>query len=371
MKFNIEANLSKYLMIYTDCMVVKGIKNAIIHDLARESVHKIPAGYARFAPKFREQNLNKIKDSLSETDWIEVKSFITYVLENKMGTFIDDPNLFPKMDLKWEAPNKITNAIIEFKPGYSNYDLKGVLLQLNNLNCKHLEFRTYFAYDEAFLMEIIDEAEKKFFNSVDFYFVDSPSINLKKIEYLIRENHLLSKIVITSSSENGVFEINRSHISIAHLVLTSQKINSHKSCGTINSGNLYQPNLNSFTENHSFNSCLNRKISVDLDGNIKSCPSMSKSYGNVRSDKLQEVLNDPGFIKLWSINKNKINVCNSCEYRYMCTDCRAFIQDPEDIYSKPLKCGYNPKTGNWTNWMKEEISKKGIAYYQFTDEVLS
>ncbi len=33
------------------------------------------------------------------------------------------------------------------------------------------------------------------------------------------------------------------------------------------------------------------------------------------------------FQQLWHLNKDKINVCKDCQYRYMCPDCRAFTID--------------------------------------------
>ena len=38
-----------------------------------------------------------------------------------------------------------------------------------------------------------------------------------------------------------------------------------------------------------------------------------------------------------------------CEFRYICTDCRVFIQEDANILSKPLKCNYNPYTALWEN----------------------
>jgi hypothetical protein len=55
----------------------------------------------------------------------------------------------------------------------------------------------------------------------------------------------------------------------------------------------------------------------------------------------------PDFKKLWQITKNQIDVCKDCEYRYMCTDCRCFIKDPQNIYSQPSKCNYNPYVAKW------------------------
>lgn len=64
----------------------------------------------------------------------------------------------------------------------------------------------------------------------------------------------------------------------------------------------------------------------------------------------------------FSIN-DQIHICKDCEFRHICTDCRAYIEDPDDIYSKPLKCGYNPYTGEWAEWSTNPLKQKAIQYY--------
>ena len=60
----------------------------------------------------------------------------------------------------------------------------------------------------------------------------------------------------------------------------------------------------------------------------------------------------------------KIHVCKDCEFRYICTDCRAYIEDPNDILSKPLKCGYNPYTAEWSEWSRNPLKQKAIEQYR-------
>jgi len=62
---------------------------------------------------------------------------------------------------------------------------------------------------------------------------------------------------------------------------------------------------------------------------------------------LHAALARTGFKDLWSINKDQIEVCKDCEFRYVCTDCRAFITDPDNRYSKPSTCTYDPYTAQW------------------------
>lgn len=124
-----------------------------------------------------------------------------------------------------------------------------------------------------------------------------------------------------------------------------------------------------FAESKSYNSCLNRKISIDINGNIKNCPSMPQSFGNIRDTTLQEAIEHKDFKKYWSITKDQIDVCKDCEFRYICTDCRAYKENPEDDYSKPLKCGYSPYTNKWEEWSTNPLKQKAIEYYDMQELV--
>jgi SPASM domain peptide maturase of grasp-with-spasm system len=105
------------------------------------------------------------------------------------------------------------------------------------------------------------------------------------------------------------------------------------------------------------------------NGDIKNCPSIKNVYGNLNNTELSEVILNQDFMKLWYLNKDSVNKCKDCEFRYFCYDCRAYLQDPEDIYSKPLKCGYDPHTNKWEEWSTNPLSKKGIEYYGMQDLV--
>jgi hypothetical protein len=72
---------------------------------------------------------------------------------------------------------------------------------------------------------------------------------------------------------------------------------------------------------------------------------------------------DNRFRSAWHIKKDMIKKCRDCEFRYACTDCRAYLEDPQDILSKPLKCGYDPYTGTWDNWGRERAEHWVITHY--------
>jgi SPASM domain peptide maturase of grasp-with-spasm system len=140
------------------------------------------------------------------------------------------------------------------------------------------------------------------------------------------------------------------------------------SCGIVDL-KYFNSNLPKVLESINHNSCLHKKISIDKDGNIKNCPSMAESFGNIQDTTLEEAINKPGFKKYWNITKDQIEVCKDCEFRHVCTDCRAYLENPKDQYSKPLKCGYNPYTCEWEEWSTNPLKQKAIEYYGMQDLV--
>jgi SPASM domain peptide maturase of grasp-with-spasm system len=145
---------------------------------------------------------------------------------------------------------------------------------------------------------------------------------------------------------------------------------SNKHCGVVDTHN-FTNTIDHITESQQHNTCLNRKVAIDVNGNIKNCLGMCKSHGNAKNLNIKDVIQNPDFNKLWYIKKDDIAVCKDCEFRHICTDCRAFTEDPEDIYSKPLKCGYNPYTSEWEEWSTNPLKQKAIAYYGMNSIIFS
>ncbi|WP_414647134.1 grasp-with-spasm system SPASM domain peptide maturase [Chitinophaga sp.] len=140
------------------------------------------------------------------------------------------------------------------------------------------------------------------------------------------------------------------------------QIHGPSDCGVVSSKS-FSCNMNMYMESLQYNSCLNRKLSIDTNGDIKNCPSMTKKFGNIRTTLLKDVLNNPTFRDLWQITKDMISVCKDCEFRSVCTDCRAYLQDPGNTYSKPLKCGYDPYQCTWEPWAQNKENNYAISYY--------
>ena len=110
----------------------------------------------------------------------------------------------------------------------------------------------------------------------------------------------------------------------------------------------FSVNIQMFTESLSFNNCLNKKLGIDKSGYVKNCPSFKNNFGHIENIKLNELFLNKKFIIYWKIKKDDIKVCKTCEFRYICSDCRVFTTKNQ-INGKPSKCKYNPTTNEWCN----------------------
>ena len=150
------------------------------------------------------------------------------------------------------------------------------------------------------------------------------------MEDLIESHARISEIILFNTQNNEQLKIKR-----VTIFKSTIKNLTKNSCGTICPSN-FAINIPHFTEAKNYNTCRNKKISIDETGAIKNCPSQSKSFGNIKTDSLIDVVYDEKFKFLWQIKKDDIDICKSCEFRYICTDCRVFIENEDDIYSKPF-----------------------------------
>jgi SPASM domain peptide maturase of grasp-with-spasm system len=129
------------------------------------------------------------------------------------------------------------------------------------------------------------------------------------------------------------------------IIHTQQDFNQFH-CGII-AKEYFTQNMFHITEAVKYNTCLHKKLSIDKNGNIKNCPFSEDIFGNILDDKFLETIELKSFQKLWKIKKDEIEVCKDCEFRYICTDCRIFLKKPENIFSQPLHCKYNPYIAKW------------------------
>lgn len=99
-----------------------------------------------------------------------------------------------------------------------------------------------------------------------------------------------------------------------------------------------------FYKMKSGHNCFSSRIYISSDLIVYPCVMERRIWhGTIGKIKFDKLIKD----SILKFDKNQINGCKECEYRYMCFDCRPNSLD-NNILSKPWYCTYNPHTGEWT-----------------------
>lgn len=355
-------NNHKYFKLYAHCLPVKGASRAIICDLKRlPGYYLIPNSLYEVLLATRVTPYIDLVNSYSGDDRSTLNDYFEFLINHELGFWCDEQelNYFPDLPLDWDYPSDISNAILDIAE-YSTHPYGKIFKELAELKCHNIQIRSYDVISLNRIRDVLQLTVGMPFFYIELLTKYDEETDSDQWSKLLEEFPALSKIIVHSTCRNKV--IFEEESSSGSLFFINQSISSSSHCGYIHK-DYFSSSIELFTESQSRNTCLNKKISIDVDGNIKNCPAMLRNYGNIRTQSLQETLAIDEFQQLWHINKDQIHICKDCEFRYICVDCRAFLQDPANSFSKPLKCGYNPYTEKWENWEKNELSQKAIAFY--------
>lgn len=358
----------KYFKLFANCLICKGVNRSLICDLQRRNSIIISNDLVEIIEKLNNKiSIDDIHKFYGMDNHETINGYINYLNTNEFGFFcdsIEEFDNFPDLTTDFVEPKKITNSIIEFSNTIEN-KLDNIIKQLNELHCKSLILFLYEEINIDKLMSIINcfdetricsiEIITKYHKKINDFFLRELNSKLTPITKIIFYNSPFDK------SDRWDKEI------LFDRVFTTKNINSFKYCGIVDT-KYFNTNFPKILEAVNHNSCLHKKISIDIEGNIRNCPSMPQSFGNIKDTTLEEALNHPDFKKYWNLTKDNIEVCKDCEFRYICTDCRAYTErthtNQESLdTSKPLKCGYNPYTGEWEEWSTNPLKQKSIEFY--------
>lgn len=340
-----------FFNLYPTAILVSGFMRATINDLSTGAVLAVPNDLALL---FKYDKCISIKEVLRKSsnamDRKIIIEYLHFLKDNNLGFFSDIyfSGINVGLNNDFHYPFEISNILIDLWE-FDNDVFNKLAQEIREVGIRNLEIRVFckdFSIEDLLIIyTLIDKTCISSFTLI--------------ISNCIVSKYLLDSIVSYRLTKLIIYNSDKEDISIFRdidVIYTTQSSISVKNCGLVME-KYFTLNMRHYTESLHHNSCLNRKISIDAHGNIKNCPSMTESYGNIRDTTLAEAIEKPGFKKYWNINKDQIAVCKDCEFRYICTDCRAYTEDPHDVsgpegtnLSKPLKCGYNPYTGEWAEW---------------------
>lgn len=329
--------MDRYFNLFSYCIPVRGCNRGVVCDLIRNMIQPVSLSVMDY--------LSATEPYLTLEEWSkdrtpleirEVNEQINHLFQSEFGYFSNHPILPRQFSLDAsDDESQITNAIVDLDV-FSTHTLIELVPQLKELGCKALEVRIFYSLSFESLQELLHPLIDSGFEYIEVLVEHHPETKNDAYEILQHQIPGLRKITVSRANENTIY-----HRDSFILMYTTELIRNEAKCGV--TGELYcVANVQLYQESLKHNNCLYKKISVDKYGYIKNCPSMNQSFGEVHSTRLMDALNHSKFRDYWHITKDQINVCKQCELRYVCQDCRAYRMDMDDIYSKPMKCRYNP-----------------------------
>ncbi|QQU04739.1 grasp-with-spasm system SPASM domain peptide maturase [Myroides odoratus] len=344
---------NKYLILLPSTFITQGHTNACITDTEKSIYCIVPNFYAEI---FNNRNLIDIHKEVASRNILEkndILAFFDFLVDNHFCIYSNTKIDFIYFNKKSLVQPYELNTIIVDSISYS--DLVEKINSIKELNYECIQIRLFCILEYKNLKDIIDMLSTTSLINIELVFNSIPSTLEKEYIQLFNQN-IFSKFIIM----NYEFEV----CLLDNYIYTFQtKLIDEKQCGVI-SERTFVPTLRNQLLSRNCNSCLYKKISIDKLGYIRNCPSMQFHYGTIKNISVSKVMSLQSFRYYWDLSKDKIQICKDCEYRYICTDCRAYLEDPENCFSKPLKCGYNPYNGKWEEWISNPLKQNAIKFYK-------
>lgn len=329
----------EYFKLYACCIPVKGYAQTALCDIHRNKYYLFSNDLFSFIEEAKRCPINTLKAKYGKNYFEIIAPLFSLLVGQNIGFYTDTPELFPDMDDIWEQPNIITNAVIDVD---CPYDISDIVKQLDALGCEALQIRFLSCISVSDIKNMIQAFGYSRLRSIEAYIKSNDELIQDDYKEMLSFDGRLFDIVVYGSAENRTITEGGARLVFS----TIPDISANGICGQIGK-EYFRVNNRLFFESHHYNSCLNRKLYISSNGEIRNCPYAQETFGNVNKVRIIDVVKQTSFSKLWKINKDCIDVCKDCEFRYICTDCRCIIKDPENACSQPAKCKYNPYVGKW------------------------
>jgi SPASM domain peptide maturase of grasp-with-spasm system len=335
-----------YLTLLNTVKLSKGYNATLLINTVSNKYYKLPAEYYDAFTMLQQYSIDRVNEIYGDS---AIKVLLDFLMVENLALIsagrlsIDAVPVYDEF-----GKPKISNAVLEVRHLSQLEYYPGLLSQLKALGCKHIV--VFVSIDFLKFAELFGGSDFTFDFYIDYRFnahiLDLPECCDRGGRYVIYNCGTSDEK--TSSSQ---------------VRYTKDNLDVHNHvCGVV-SPQYFAINIDHYSEAEHFNTCLNRKVSIDGEGNIRNCPVLKQDFGNIKNDLLANVIRDSRFIKYGQIKKDDIAKCRDCEFRYVCTDCRAYLEDPDDLYSAPLKCGYDPYAGKWEEWSTNPMKQEAIEYY--------
>lgn len=331
----------QHLIIFEECKYVEGYAQGLMYDLARsENSNYLPNSFGELLSKLKKENLYQVYKFFNKDSEI-IKGYIDFIIKNEYGIIVDKylSKRMGELPKKYDTPSYIENAHVILNI-FEISKFKHIINLLNQIGCTAIEVRllSYSKEDIVTLLELFDNT---IFETIIFVISYTNEITKINLETLVGKNNRLKLIYVFNSPENREKE---------RVLFISKNVDLLKDNGVVNKFT-FSINTRTFIEAQNHHSYFNKKIFIDLNGEIKNSQESDEIYGNIFSIKtskeLINIIETSKFKQFWLVKKDETNICSDCEHRFMCLDNRTPYQRENKQWYHKIECKYNPYIARW------------------------
>ena len=283
-----------------------GKTGAAIIDLQKISNTTIPQFLCEILQDYENESLDTLAELYEDRD-NSIKQYLDNLCEKNLGFFTDEPERYPKMNLSWDTPEVIRQAVIQIED-YSRFNYKELLQQLDELLCKNMEIWFTGSYTRSDLEDLLSATNGSVLRSLALVLPYNADITIKGYQELtslytkIGEIYLHRAPKTTKSPGTRVYSIRDD---LGDFKKTFVNIPSDQ----------YIIYLEFFTESRKHNAYYNRKVCINARGYVKNCLTHHRDFGNIAEKRLEEIVEDPAFRELWYACNDRILGIKDSEFR--------------------------------------------------------
>lgn len=328
---------NSYSRLFNQCELVKGHQASTIIDFQRNQLIEISNLFADILSYSLFYTWEETLKKYQEIPKNEIKAGIGELQKRELVFFTNTPSLFPISQHLWRAPSTITNAIIEVKRE-SPFVVSKIVKELLDLGCIALQLRLLPGCKQSLLVNILEQIKRSRLKVLEVILQYSNMDDLRKLQnYIVQEGRLNVQVYGAPKESLSDFSSQMGSLSFFNGTLTPEQEDLQTICTN---------SFDFFTEAHSYNASLNRKVCISALGEIKNDISHTKSFGHVFEVSMGEVIGSSEFQELWHISNDSIEICKDCQFRYSCHwNVDIIHRDGKNYKSK--SCKFDPYTNSW------------------------
>jgi SPASM domain peptide maturase of grasp-with-spasm system len=302
----------RFFILYSHNLITEGRERHAVYDLQHGNIHPIPPVLTLMIRDMATMPVAVVRDKYAPDEPELFQKYINFLLAKGLGFYTDDPGLFPPLSLHWQSPAHILHAVIEYH--FDGYDITSVITQLDELLCRHVEFRLQVAGSTGGeqVLQFVKNLNGCIFRSVHLVIKYHELFTEDFVQELYRYSKKVNDIIIYNAPEHKELKNPAGKIVFLEEDFTAGRFQQHFS------HNKYIVNMGFYTEALAFNPYYNRKVCIDAYGGIKNCLKLATVFGNVNQDAIIKVVDTPAFRELWQARPDLIETVRDSELRY-CT----------------------------------------------------